>query len=333
VRLSPLRDELIAAGALLTERAGHELASGYGDLALEYAAAHGGPAVADRSARAFVGVRGRDAAKLLQSLVSNDIDALEPGSVQLAFVLTPKGRPVADLRIWREAPEAFVLEAEPELQDAVAAIVRRYRLAARAEIVDDRDRVALLAVAAGVEVPEGALAAPGLLGSDVLAPVEVVRALWRSLVADGAHPVGADVYEIVRVEAGEPRFGSEIDEGVLPAETGLVEQAVSFTKGCYVGQEPVARLHYRGHPNRHLRRLESLDGALPLPADLVLDEKVVGRLTSVSAAPGSSAGIGLGYVRREVDEGTILDVRPADGDPVQARVENRLPASMAPRRP
>jgi folate-binding protein YgfZ len=290
----------------------------------------GGLVIADRSARAFVGVRGRDAAKLLQSLVSNDIDALAVGSSQLAFVLTPKGRPVADLRIWREADDAFVLEAEPELQDVVAAVVRRYRLAARAEVADDRGRVGLVAVGGEIDAPEGTLAAGGVLGTDVLGPVDTVRELRERLVAAGARPIDAAAYERARIEAGAPRFGAEIDESVLPAETGIVDQAISFTKGCYVGQEPVARLHYRGHPNRHLRRLHSLAGALPsLPADLVLGDRVVGRLTSVSEPDG----IALGYVRREIDEGAIVEVRPAEGSPVQARVENRLPASMAPRRP
>ncbi len=118
-----------------------------------------------------------------------------------------------------------------------------------------------------------------------------VGALWRELVAAGARPIGADAYEIARVEAGVPRFGAEIDASVLPAETGLVDQAVSFTKGCYVGQEPVARLHYRGHPNRHLRHLVSFDGALPtVPAEIALGDRVVGRLTSVVQPPGDGPG-------------------------------------------
>jgi tRNA-modifying protein YgfZ len=330
MRPSPLRDELRAAGALLSERAGHEQAIGFGDLAGEYAAAHGGPGVADRSARAFVGVRGRDAAKLLQSLVSNDVDVLAPGATCLAFVLTPKGRPIADLRIWREAVDAFVLEAEPSLQDTLAAVVRRYRLAARAEIVDDRDRVSLVTVIGPFDPPAGALVSAGDVGTDVLVDVESARALWRSLVAVGARPIGADAYEIARVEAGAPRFGSEIDESVLPAETGLVDRAVSFTKGCYVGQEPIARLHYRGHPNRHLRRLLSLSGPLPEgPAEIVLGDRVVGRLTSAATPPGDGPAVGLGYVRREVEEGSIVEIRSAIGGRSQARVEALHPASMA----
>jgi folate-binding protein YgfZ len=334
MRPSPLRSELEAAGAVFAERSGHEVARGYGDLAGEYAAAHEGPAVADRSARAFVGVRGRDAEKLLQSLVSNDVEAVPVGGSCLAFVLTPKGRPVADLRIWREATDAFVLEAEPELQDELQATVRRYRLAARAEIVDDRDRLAAIAVRGPLAAGPGLLVAPGPFGHDVLGTPDDVLALWRELVLAGARPVGADAYEIARVEAGVPRFGAEIDASVLPAETGLVEQTVSFTKGCYVGQEPVARLHYRGHPNRHLRHLLSIDGALPtVPAELALGDRVVGRLTSVVQPPGDVPAVGLGYVRSEVEEGAVVDVRQADGGPAQARVAALSPASMATRRP
>jgi tRNA-modifying protein YgfZ len=334
VRPSPLRSELEAAGAVFAERAGNEVAREYGDLAAEYAAAHAGPAIADRSARAFVGVRGRDAEKLLQSLVSNDVEAVEPGGSCLAFVLTPKGRPVADLRIWREAPDAFVLEAEPELQDELQATVRRYRLAARAEIADDRDRLASISVLGPLTVAPGLLSAQGPLGTDVLGAPGEVATLWRELVTAGARPIGSEAYEIARVEAGVPRFGAEIDASVLPAETGLVEQAVSFTKGCYVGQEPVARLHYRGHPNRHLRHLLSFDGALPtVPAEIALGDRVVGRLTSVVQPPGDGPAVGLGYVRREVEEGSIVDVRQAAGDPAHARVAAVSPASMATRRP
>jgi aminomethyltransferase len=334
MRASPIRRELETAGAVFSERAGHEVARSFGDLAGEYGATRGGRAVSDRSARAFVGVRGRDAEKLLQSLVSNDVEAVEPGGSCLAFVLTPKGRPVADLRIWRETADAFVLEAEPELQDELAATVRRYRLAARAEIVDDRDRLASISVLGQLDAPDGVLLAEGPLGHDVLGSPEAVAGVWRELVSSGARPIGSEAFEIARVEAGVPRFGAEIDASVLPAETGLVEQAVSFTKGCYVGQEPVARLHYRGHPNRQLRRLLSLDGALPAaPAELAVGDRVVGRLTSVAQPPGDGPSVGLGYVRREIEEGAIVDVRQAVGDPVQARVAALTPDSMAAKRP
>jgi aminomethyltransferase len=270
----------------------------------------------------------------LQSLVSNDVEALEPGGTCIAFVLTPKGRPVADLRIWREAPDAFVLEAEPELQAELQATVRRYRLAARAEIVDDRDRLASISVLGALERAPGVLLTDGPLGVDVLGAPEDVAGLWRELAAAGARPIGSDVYEIARVEAGIPRFGAEIDASVLPAETGLVDQAVSFSKGCYVGQEPVARLHYRGHPNRHLRHLLSFEGEPPaVPAEIALGDRVVGRLTSVVQPPGDAPAVGLGYVRREVEEGSIVDVRRVVGGPAQARVAALSPASMATRRP
>lgn len=334
MRPSQLRSELEAAGAVFCARAGHELAGSFGDLAGEHGALRAGPAVADRSARAFVGVRGRDAEKLLQSLVSNDVEALEPGGSCLAFVLTPKGRPIADLRIWREAADAFVLEAEPELQDELAATVRRYRLAARAEIVDDRDRLAAIVVLGGFATPPGVLVAEGPLGCDVLGRPEAIAALWRELVAAGARPIGSEAFEIARVEAGVPRFGAEIDGTVLPAETGLVEQAVSFTKGCYVGQEPVARLHYRGHPNRHLSHLLMLGGApLAVPAEIAVGDRVVGRLTSVVQPPGDVPAVGLGYLRLEVEDGTIVDVRQAVGGPAQARVAALTPDSMAAKRP
>jgi folate-binding Fe-S cluster repair protein YgfZ len=109
---------------------------------------------------------------------------------------------------------------------------------------------------------------------------------------------------------------------VLPAETGLVPRTVSFTKGCYVGQEPIARLHYRGHPNRSLRRLVALAGALPAaPSEIVVGERVVGRITSVAQPPDGSPAVALGYLRKEVEDGSIVDVQQAVGGLSQARVE------------
>jgi folate-binding protein YgfZ len=122
------------------------------------------------------------------------------------------------------------------------------------------------------------------------------------------------------VELGVPRDGAEVDETVLPAETGLVERTVSFSKGCYVGQEPVARLHYRGHPNRLLRRLLLRGPDAPaLPAEVVAGGRTVGRVTSV-AALGSGAR-GLAYVRREVADGSDVEVLDAAGRSLLATVE------------
>ena len=269
MRPSPLHEELAAAGASLAERDGWLVAASYGNVAAEHAAARTA-GVADRSARGLVRVSGRDAAKLLQGIVTNDVEALAVGEACFALLLTPKGRPVADLRVLREDEAAFVVECEPQAHDAVASALRRYRLASRADIADARGSVALLAVL-GEAVPpadERLRPLPEGVGLELVGPVAAVREAWRALLDGGARPVGADVFEVLRVEQGVPRLGADVDEGVLPAEAGLVERGVSFTKGCFIGQEPVARLRYRGHANRTLRRLVFAGTVPELPASL-----------------------------------------------------------------
>jgi folate-binding protein YgfZ len=319
---SPLHDALAADGAEFAVRDGWVVATGFGDPAHEQAAASL-RGLADRSARGAVAVAGRDAERLLQGLVTNDVSALVPGDACYALVLTPKGRPIADLEITRESNDRFLLLCEPPAHDALAATVRRYRLAARASIEDARERVGAIALLGRwAETPDaGGLARVETpLGPELVGPAEALAPMWTALRAAGGDPVGADAWEIARVAAGVPLLGAELDESVLPAEAGIVERAVSFEKGCFVGQEPVARLRYRGHPNRGLRRLR-FDGEPPaLPAALELEGRQIGRVTSV-AAPAGAPAIGLGYVRREVEDGAGVLARDARGLEIEARVE------------
>jgi tRNA-modifying protein YgfZ len=249
-----------------------------------------------RRRRGFVGVRGPDAADYLQRMLSNDVEALAPGESCEALLLTAKARVIAPLVVIRRADDDFLLLTEPELAERVRAQLLRTRFAARAEIeVEEHESWILL----GGDRPVGALAAP--TGDYGRPGWEVLDAAPRNGSA-----LSDDDLELLRIEAGTPRFGREIDDRVLPAEAGLVERAVSFSKGCYPGQEPIARLHYRGHANRGLRRL-ALEGDDPPGADaeLELDGKVVGRVTS--AARRREGGIAaLAYVRREVPDDVEL---------------------------
>jgi folate-binding protein YgfZ len=319
---SPLHDRLALDGAVFGEREGWLVAQRYAaGVEVEYAAGHAG-AVADRSARGAVAVGGRDAARLLQSIVTNDVEALAVGASVYALLLTPKGRPLADMHVLRRATEEFLLLCEPDAHDVVASAVRRYRLASRATVDDARGAVAAVALLGGSEAPPGELVAlAGPLGPELVGEPAAVAAAWSALRAAGAQPVGAEAFEILRVERGAPRLGAELDEQVLPAEAGVVERAVSFSKGCFIGQEPVARLHYRGHPNRTLRRLVFAGGAPQLPATIEVGGRDVGRVTSAARVPGAAAhAVGLGYVRREVDDGCEVLVREADGGTVAARL-------------
>ena len=193
------------------------------------------PAVALRP-RAFVRVAGPDAADYLQRMVSNDVEALEVGEASDALLLTPKARMIATLRIWRRGPEDFLLLTEPELGDAVLNELRRMRFAAKCEVEPEEHSSAL--VFGGDE---------GIPNNEYGLPAREV------LDADVEPTLAASELERMRIEAGTPRYGHELDDRVLPAEAGLDQTHISFTKGCYPGQEPIARLHYRGHVNRSSR--------------------------------------------------------------------------------
>lgn len=230
-------------------------------------------------------------------MLSNDVEALAVGEACEALLLTAKARVIAPLVVFRRADDDFLLLTEPELGERVRTELTRMRFAAKAEI-ESEEHTSLIVFD---EQPAGGIR-----------NTEYGRAAWELLDADvEGERVAADELERLRIEARTPRYGREIDDRVLPAEAGLVERAVSMTKGCYPGQEPIARQHYRGKVNRTLRVLEIEGGAEP-DAELTRDGKVVGRVTSVAD------GVALGYVRAEVEDGAVLSlgsgrakVRPA----------------------
>ena len=229
-----------------------------------------------RLPRGYVRVAGPGAGEFLERMLSNEVQVLGEGESRQALLLKPKGRIIAPLRVVRESNEAFLLITEPELAEVVSGVLGRARFAAKCEIsvAPLRGYLHLADPGRGVRI--------GDFGVDAWET-------WEEAELDAAP---ADELERLRIEAGTPVWGKELDESVLPAEAGLEETHISFTKGCYPGQEPIARLHHRGHPNRLLRKLE-VESASP-GDEILLDDKVVGRVTS--AVPGKA----LGYVRREV---------------------------------
>ena len=220
-------------------------------------------------------VSGPDAEDYLQRMVSNDVAAVVEGESCEALLLTPKARLIAPLRILRRGPGDFLLLTEPELGERVRGELTRMRFAAKCEIE-----------------PEAHTST--LVWSDDFARAEEL------LDVDLEPTVTADELERLRIEAGVPAWGKELDDSILPAEAGLDETHVSFTKGCYPGQEPIARLHYRGHVNRRLRVLDVESAARG--DEIRLGEKAVGRVTS--AVPGRA----LGYVRSQVSEDAELEI-------------------------
>jgi tRNA-modifying protein YgfZ len=239
-----------------------------------------------RRPREFVRISGPDAEDLLDRLVSNDVRGLVEGDVCEALLLTPKARVLAPLVVWRRGSEDFLLLTEPGLGEVVRATLVRARFAAKAEIEAEEHESWLVLGRGNGGIPNAEYGVPA---------VEVLDE------RPSGEPIPPDELERLRIEARTPLWGREIDDRVLPAEAGLVERAVSLTKGCFPGQEPIARLHYRGHANRGLRLLE-VEGAPAPETDVLHGEKRVGRVTS------SVAGLALAYVRREVPEDADLVV-------------------------
>jgi folate-binding protein YgfZ len=237
-----------------------------------------------RRPRSYVRVAGPDAVDYLNRMLSNDVPA--DGSID-ALLLTPKARVIAPLLVWRRGPEDVLLLTEPELGEVVRAQLIRMRFAAKCEIeAEEHVSTVILGDGDGDGIPNRDYGQSA---------VEVLDATVEVTVDD-------DELERLRIEALTPRYGREIDDRVLPAEAGLEARAISFSKGCYPGQEPVARQHFRGKVNRRLRLLE-IDGGVPEPeTPVVHDGKDVGRITS--AVPG----LALAYVRVAVPEDAALDV-------------------------
>ncbi|HET7444335.1 MAG TPA: glycine cleavage T C-terminal barrel domain-containing protein [Solirubrobacterales bacterium] len=279
----------------------------------------------ERSERAIVAVTGPDAAEYLQGQLTNDVEALEPGDGQYAALLDRKGHMQSDLRVLRVSAEELLLEVEEVAREAVVRHLTMYSIGREVAVADCSEERAVLSLigprsaelAGTAPLPEDACEATAVAGIEVAAAgsaegIDLVVAasererLRTALLEAGAVEVSAAAAEILRIEAGRPRFGAEMGTETMPAEAGIVEQAVSFTKGCYIGQETVARLHYKGKPNRHLRGLRLSAPAAP-GAAVRLGEKEVGRLGSAGVSPALGA-IGLAILRREAEPGAEVAV-------------------------
>ncbi|MEX2106675.1 MAG: glycine cleavage T C-terminal barrel domain-containing protein [Solirubrobacterales bacterium] len=279
----------------------------------------------DRSDRGKLLVSGPDAAEYLQGQITNDVESLQPGDGQYAALLDRKGHMQADMRVLRPAEEEILLDTEPQARDTALRHLQMYSIGRDVAVTDVTEERAILSligprsaeVAGTAALPENAceessvgtvpcLAVGTRHGVDLVAAAADAERLTEVLLGAGAVPVSAAAAEIVRIESGIPRFGAEMGSETMPAEAGIVEEAVSFTKGCYIGQETVARLHYKGRPNRHLRGLR-LSGQAEPGAVLQLGEKEVGRLGSAGVSPALGP-IGLAILRREAEPGAELTV-------------------------
>src|ERR687889_1496805 len=298
-----------------------------------YAALRGGAAFVDRSDRKLLRLTGRDPIGMLNAVLTNDVPAREDRGIY-AMLLDPKGRIQTDLRVVKAGDETLI-DTEPEGAEAAKGDLARYAPFSRVKLEDLSDWEVLglygpratrllgnpdlaeheetQAEIGGASVLVVGVAVP-VSGYDLIGPPDALAAAREHLIETGATPAGTDAYETARIEDGVSRFGADITPQNLPGESeNSLERAVSFGKGCYPGQETVARMHYRGSPNKKLYRFELEPGQMESPQagdEILQDERkvgpissanVVGRLTSVAPLPVDGMIYALGYLARKAD--------------------------------
>jgi folate-binding protein YgfZ len=344
LKFTPLNDHL-NRNTEYTVFASYSVRAHYGDPAAEHTALTRNAALVDRSYKPVLRLSGRDPLGMLNAILTNEVSKTATAGVYAAL-LNPKGRIQTDLRVLKSNKDVLI-DIEPEGAVPAREILGRYAPFSRVEVEDLSEgdvpwgilgiygphaeellggpRLAehesteirvgdtpLLAAGVAVPVP----------GFDLLGPAEDLRVAREHLVQAGAKPAGHDAYETARVAAGIPRFGADINPENFPAEAGILERAVSFTKGCYPGQETVARMHYRGHPNKTLRRLV-IQGPSPEPGQKILQGKnklagpastgiPVGWITSVAPLPVNGKILALGYLSRKAEQDAPLFTKEAD---------------------
>ncbi len=350
----------------LGEVSGRSVVLAYGSVAAEYEAVYTRAAVFDRSHRGRIRVTGPRAAEMVSGLVTNDVSALVPGQGCYAAALTAKGKIVADVRVFAGAGQLLV-DAPPRAAAGWAAMVKKYVNPRLAPHVDESAALRDIGVfganarhvvseLTGVEAPALTALPPyahisvevggatvivvrspelAIEGFELMLPAASFDDFWSQAVSAGAAPAGLEAWEIARVEAGRPEWGIDMDDTTIPQEANFDElHAISYTKGCYVGQETVARLHFRGHVNKHLRGVRAAGSEAPPLGATLHDESgaQVGDMRSSVRSP-RLGGIGLAMIRREVLAGAALTARwvPAGaGDDPSAAREQRVDVAALP---
>jgi folate-binding protein YgfZ len=343
---TPQRVHVADAGTLV-DVSGHPVVLTYSSVAAEYEALRARAIVVDRSQRARWRIIGQRAPEILTGLVTNDVMALEAGHGHYAAALTPKGKIVADVRVFRD-DDGLLVDTGPRAAEGWSGLVRKYvnpRVAAYHDESSTLRDVGVFGPNARhvVATMTGASAAAlgvlplyghatiavddsrvlvarvpdlGLEGFELFVPADMFDALWRLALDAGAEPAGLAAWEVARVEAGRPEWGLDIDDTTIPQEANFDElHAISYTKGCYTGQEVVARVHFRGHVNRHLRGLRAAGAEPPPTGAQLVDEsgRPVGEVRTGVSSP-RLGGIALAMVRREVEPGTSLSARWDGGE-------------------
>ena len=335
------------SAATTQEIAGQDVVLAYSDVGAEYAALRSGAIVIDRSHRGRMVFFGEKSGEALTGLVTNDVLALHPGQGAYAATLSAKGRIIADVRIFASAA-SYLVDAPARAFPGFMALVKKYVNPRLSGYRDDSHPLRDLGVF-GVEAPRMVARITGVAeenirglpayahiesriddatvtvarapdiavdGYDLFVPMDAFERVRARVLAAGATPAGLAAWEIARVEAGRPEWGIDIDESTIPQEANFDElDAISYTKGCYIGQEVVARVHFRGHVNRHLRGLRAASAEpAPTGAQLIDDNgNHVGDVRSAVSSP-RLGGISLGMIRREVAPGMTLTAKWEQGE-------------------
>jgi folate-binding protein YgfZ len=293
----------------------------------EYAALREGAALVDLSHKKVLRLAGKKAVEMLNAVLTNEVPEEDCLGVY-ALLLNPKGRIQADLRVLKSGEDVLI---EVEGVTAAKELLGRYapfyrvgledlsesdvswgvlglygpRAGNLLEGPDLAEHESVKASLYGADLLAVGVAVP-ISGYDLLGPADALEAARNHLRERGAVAAGLDVYEAARIEAGVPRFGSDITPENFPAEAGILERAVSFEKGCYPGQETVARMHYRGHPNKMLHRFV-IEGSPPAPdTPIFQNEKQVGKITSIAPLPVNGEMLVLGYLSRSAHMQGVL---------------------------
>lgn len=347
---SPLQEFHKRIGADMKERDGWQVPASFGDELFEYAnVRERGAGVIDLSQRGRFQLIGSEVVQFLNGLITNDMKTLAENQWMTAIFPNVQGRLLAYVRVIR-VRDGFLIDTEASTRDTVLKTIERFTLAGDFHVADTTKQTATLSVQ-GKQAGEIAgsvlgtalseLSGNGVVeiewqqqtltvlrashtaedGFDIIAGAEQASVLWEALTNAGARPIGYEALERLRIEAGVPRYGIDMDETNVVTETGL-DEAVSYTKGCYIGQEIIARIKYRGHVAKKLVGL-AFDRALKIDNESRIksaDDKEIGRLTSVTLSPHQGFTIALGYVKYDyLAAGTEVRVTSSSGD-LHARV-------------
>ena len=287
--------------------------------------------VAERSPHGLVVVSGADATAFLQSLVSQDLEAVDDGTSARSLLLTPQGKLGVLFRATHVGDEWW-LDTDAPYGPVLAESLTRYRIRVKVDIVDRTATTGLVSVIGDIDEPASMLAIltrwGDVTGTDFLGPLSEAHQTFE-LLSRGRERWDAARFEAFRIEMGVPRLGLDLDDKTIPQEAFLEQDAVSFTKGCYLGQELVARIDSRGHVNRHLRRLRVDGASVPPHGATVVDAngKDVGAVTSAAAVPGDDRIVALAMIRREVEPPADVTLR---WDAGEARALAHVLASLDP---